>query len=162
MKRWLPAPILSGFLVVMWLALNQSASAGHLALAALLGVWVPLATLRLRPLRPRVRRPWVIVRLLGTVLVDIVRSSIHVGVVILGGTERRQQSGFMNIALDLRDIHGLAVLSAIVNSTPGTVWADLSDDRKMLTIHVLDLDDEQRWTDTIKNRYEKPLMAIFE
>lgn len=162
MKRWLPAPILSLFLIVMWLMLNRSVAPGHLALAAVLGVWVPLATLRLRPLQARVHKPWLIARLVGAVLVDIVRSAFHVGVVILGGPAGRQRSNFMDIPLEMRDIHGLAALSAIINSTPGTVWADLSDDRTVLTIHVLDLDDEQRWIDMIKNRYEKPLMAIFE
>ena len=29
-------------------------------------------------------------------------------------------------------------------------------------IHVLDLIDERVWIDTIKNRYERPLLEIFE
>ena len=96
------------------------------------------------------------------VLVDITRSCINVTGVILGKAERREQSGFMSIPLDLRDPHGLAVLSAIINSTPGTCWSELSADGRLLMIHVLDLHDEQWWVDTIKTRYEKPLMAIFE
>jgi multicomponent K+:H+ antiporter subunit E len=96
------------------------------------------------------------------VLVDTIVSCGRVSLVILGGPERRRNSGFLDIPLDLRDPHGLAVLACIVNSTPGTVWAELSDDRSLLTLHVLDLRDEQAWIDTIKTRYEKPLMAIFE
>ena len=162
MKRLLPAPLMSAFLAAMWLLLEQSLAPGQLVLAAVLGLAVPRVTRRLRPLLPRPRRPWVIARLVGTVLGDIVQSAIHVCAVILGGSARRRKSGFVDIPLDLRDVHGLAALSAIINSTPGTVWADLSDDRKVLTIHVLDLDGEQRQIDTIKSRYEKPLMAIFD
>jgi multicomponent K+:H+ antiporter subunit E len=38
MKRLLPAPLLSASLFVLWLVLNQSVSAGHLLLAAVLSV----------------------------------------------------------------------------------------------------------------------------
>lgn len=162
MKRWLPMPLLSVFLALMWLLLAQSVEPGHVLLAVLLAVWVPLASARMRPLRPRVRRPLVIALLFVHVLIDIVRSCINVSLIILGPREWRQRSGFMSIPLDLRDPHGLAVLSAIINSTPGTVWAEISEDRLLLMIHVLDLHDEQWWTNTIKTRYETPLRAIFE
>ena len=46
--------------------------------------------------------------------------------------------------------------------TPGTVWANLSLDGTTLTLHVLDLNDEAGWITTIKERYEKLLMEIFE
>ena len=49
----------------------------------------------------------------------------------------------------------------IITCTPGTVWADLADNR-VLTVHVLDLADERRLVDSIKQRYERPLMAIFQ
>ena len=33
---------------------------------------------------------------------------------------------------------------------------------RVLTIHVLDLIDESEWIRTIKNRYERRLLEIFE
>lgn len=45
--------------------------------------------------------------------------------------------------------------------TPGTVWVDLSE-QYTLTLHVLDLHNEQELVDLIKQRYECPLMEIFE
>ncbi len=162
MRKLLAAPLLSCFLFLLWLVMSRSVAPGHLVLGAVLAVAVPALTAPTRPLRPRVRRPLVAARLAIVVLYDVLVSCVRVSRVILGGPERRRHSGFMGVPLDLRDPHGLAVLSAIVNSTPGTVWAELSDDRSLLTLHVLDLDDEQAWIDTIKTRYEKPLMAIFE
>jgi len=55
-----------------------------------------------------------------------------------------------------------AVLAAIVTSTPGTIWADLTRDGRTLTLHVLDLRDEDQWVRTIKQRYERALIEIFE
>ena len=162
MRRLLPSPLLSLFLFGMWLMLNQSLAPAQLLLGAVLALGVPAMTAGTRPLRPRIRRPWLLVRLAAVVLVDVLASCVRVSAIILGGAERRQHSGFMDIPLELHDPHGLAVLAAIVNSTPGTVWAELSEDRSLLTLHVLDLRDEKAWSDTIKSRYEKPLMAIFQ
>src|SRR5690606_19713186 len=109
-----PTPMMSLFLFGLWLVLNQSIAPGTVVMAALIGVVVPLLTNGMRPLRARVRRPLVIAKLFADVLVDITRSCINVTGVILGKPERREQSGFMSIPLDLRDPHGLAVLSAII------------------------------------------------
>ncbi len=162
MKRLLPSPLLSCFLFVLWLVLNQSLERGHLLLAAILALAIPALTANTRPLQPRIRRPWLLLHLAVVVLADVLVSCVRVSTIVLGRAERRQHSGFMDIPLDLQAPFGLAVLSAIVNSTPGTVWAELSDDRRLLTLHVLDLRDEQAWIDTIKNRYERPLMAVFQ
>lgn len=162
MRRLLPSPLLSCFLFGLWLVLNQTLAPAHLLAGASLAILVPALTAGTRPLRPRIRRPWLLVSLAARVLADVMLSCVRVSVIILGGAHRRTRSGFMDVPLDLRDPHGLAVLASIVNSTPGTVWCELSEDRSLLTLHVLDLHDEQAWVDLIKNRYEKPLRAIFE
>ena len=56
----------------------------------------------------------------------------------------------------------LAALAAIITATPGTVWAGLSDDGQQLTLHILDIEDEEHWIRYIKDRFERPLMRIFE
>ncbi|MNY76143.1 Na(+)/H(+) antiporter subunit E [compost metagenome] len=68
----------------------------------------------------------------------------------------------MHIPLDLRDPNGLAVLAMVVCITPGTAWAELSLDRSMLLLHVLEMDDPEGIVAKVKERYERPLMEIFE
>jgi multicomponent K+:H+ antiporter subunit E len=86
-----------------------------------------------------------------------------VAVIVLGLVrDRRICSGFVDIPLELRDPHGLAVLAMIVTATPGTVWAGLSPDGATLTLHMLDIRDEQEWIRWFKDRYERRLMEIFE
>ena len=60
----------------------------------------------------------------------------------------------------MRDPYGLAVLACIITSTPGTIWVNFNSAKGTLMIHVLDLIDERVWIDTIKNRYERPLLEI--
>lgn len=157
------SPVLVAGLTVLWMVLNQSASAGHLLLGVLLGVLVSWAGSTLRPLQARLRRVDQAVALLFVVLGDIIRSNIGVARIVLGLVgEHRIRPAFLDVPLDMRDPHGLAALAAIVTSTPGTVWVGLSADGSVLRLHVLDLTDEDHWIRLIKERYERRLMRIFE
>lgn len=161
MKR--PPILLAVLIFIMWLLLNNSFSLGHMVLGAILAVFIGRGSLDMRPLRPRVKRLHVAIGLIAHVLVDIVKSNIAVGRVVLGLTGGRAVTpGFMGIPLDMRDPHGLAMLAIIVTSTPGTIWVEHDEATSTLTLHVLDLQDEERWIATIKQRYERPLMEIFE
>jgi len=161
--RWLlPYPLLSAALLVLWLLLNQSVSTGHVVLGAVLAVLASWAMAALRPEKPRIRRPGAALRLAGLVLLDILRSNIAVGRIIVRSREPGVNAGFMTIPLDLRSRHGLAVLSIIITSTPGTIWVNYDAARGTLLLHVLDLVDETVWIQLIKGRYERRLMEIFE
>jgi len=157
------APVLAIALAVMWLLLNDTVSPGHVVLGIGLAIALTLWSAKLRPLRPHLYRPLLAIGLLWTVFVDIVRSNIAVARIILGLVgERRIRSAFLDIPLELRDPHGLAVLATIVTSTPGTVWVDFNAERGQLTLHVLDLRDEEVWIRIIKDHYERPLLGIFQ
>ena len=166
MRRWIPSPLLSISLLAMWLLLNQSVEPAHLLLGGALAIAAPLLA---RPLQPhgyaRLRRPLAMLRLLGMATVEIIRSSLGVGQIILLRRTRDVNSRFIRVPLDLRSPHGLALLSCLINSTPGTVWVDLlpgDDGRQALLLHVFDLHDEAWWVDTIKTRYERPIIEVFE
>ena len=166
MKHWLrklfPAPLLSLALLGMWLLLNRSLSAGHVLLGGLLALAIPVLTAGLRPMPVRVRRPGALLRLLLTVMADTVQSNLAVARLLLAPGRRRRPAGFVRIPLDVRDPNALAALAMIVCITPGTAWAELALDRSALLLHVLELDDAAAITAHIKQRYERPLMEIFE
>ncbi|WP_370678718.1 Na+/H+ antiporter subunit E [Comamonas sp. GB3 AK4-5] len=162
MKHILPAPLLSVILFVVWLLLNRSFSAGHLVLAAVLGIAIPLLTRGLRPLPVRIRHPWTVIKLASTVVKDTTISNLAVLRLLLRPAKRQHPPGFVHIPLDMRDPNALAVLAMIVCITPGTAWAELSRDRSMLMLHVLEVDDAAKIAAHVKRCYERPLMEIFE
>jgi multicomponent K+:H+ antiporter subunit E len=162
MSGILPYPLLSAALLVLWLLLNQSLSPGHLVLGSVLAVLASWAMAALRPEKPRIRRPGAALRLLGMVLVDILRSNLAVGRIIVSPREPGVNAGFMTIPLDLRSQQGLAVLAIIITSTPGTIWLNYDAAKGTLLLHALDLVDETVWIRLIKGRYERLLMEIFE
>lgn len=165
--RLLPSPLLSAVLFVAWPMLNGSASVGHLLIGAVLALTLPPLTARWRPGRPGRPRlaAWrTATRLAGTVLVDIVRSNIVVARLILGD-EARIQPRFLWLPLTIRDPHGIVALAGIITMTPGTLSADLSEDRRHLLIHAFDVDDDDAAAAVIadiRSRYEAPLIRIFE
>ncbi len=163
MKRWLPAPLTSAALLLTWLLLNQSVAPAHLLLGTLLAIAVPLLTRPLQPLGdPRPQRLLVLFRLLRMALVEIIRSAFNVSRIILFTNPKGVNSQFIRIPLDLRNPYGLALLSMLINTTPGTVWAEIIPGTHDLALHVFDLHDEAWWVDTIKTCYEKPLIEIFD
>lgn len=162
MKRIFPAPWLSLALWLLWLLLNLSLSPGNLLLGAILGFAAPLLMRPLRPLPIRIRRPMTILRLFLLVGRDVVLSNLAVAWSVLNAGRRPPRSKFVKIPLDLRDANGLAALSTITTVVPGTVWSELSLDRRILLLHVFDLDDEAQFIEHFKSAYERPLMEIFE
>jgi multicomponent K+:H+ antiporter subunit E len=162
MSRFLPFPLLSAALLVLWLLLNQSLSAGHLILGTVVAIAAAWTLAALRPQTPRIRRPGAILRLAFYVVMDILRSNVAVASIVLFRREPGKNAGFMTIPLDLRDPYGLSVLACIVTSTPGTIWVNYDPAKGVLLIHVLDLVDEEAWVRTIKHRYERLLLEIFQ
>ena len=162
MKRWLPSLPLTVALFVVWLLLNQSLHPATLLTALILALVVPLLTRSLRPATVRMRKPWLALRLTGRVMVDMLQSAIEVARRLLTRRTRHLAPHFVQMPLQLRDPNGLAVLAMILCLTPGTAWGEVTFDRSMLLIHIFDLQDEATFIAQVRQRYEKPLMEIFE
>ena len=140
----LPHPLVSAGLLALWLLLNTTMSLRPhrpWLCGRTRGGWALQA---LGPPKARIGRPGAILRLVARVFGDIVRSNVAVARIVLGLGGRERTSGFVNIPLDLRDPYGLAALACIITSTPGTLWVKHDPTTGMLTIHVLDLIDEER------------------
>lgn len=161
-KRLLPRPLLSLALLIVWLMLNETLAPAHFLLGGLIAVLVPLFTQSLMPLKMRLHNPVALIRLLSWAIIEITRSCINVSAIILFRRQKNLYSEFIRIPLDLKDPFGLAMLSCLINCTPGTVWAEILPDSYELSLHVFDLQDEAWWINTIKTRYEQPLIEAFE
>lgn len=159
-KRWLPSLPLSATVFCFWLLMNDDVSAGHVALALLLALLIPPFAARLDREFASIGRLRSVPRMLGVLLLDIVQANITVALQVLG-PERKIRPGFIWVPLDIDNIHGIAALTSIITLTPGTVSSALSDDRRHLLVHVLNLDDADAVIRQIKTRYEAPLREIF-
>lgn len=162
MKRWLPYPAMSAFMLGVWLLLNQSLAPGHILLGSALGVLLSLLLRRLELPSVTLRNHHLLLVLAARVAGDIVRSNIAVLAIILSGRHRHVTSAFVRVPLSLSNGYGLAILACIITSTPGTIWMSYESKQRILLIHVFDLVDEEVWVRTICDRYERPLREVFE
>lgn len=159
-RRLIPSPALSVMVVAFWLLMSDSFTFGQFLLGLLLGLVIPLFAARLDREFARIGTLRPLPKLLFVTLWDILMSNIRVAIQVLG-PEKNIHPGFIWLPLDIANIHGIAALTSMITLTPGTVSAALSDDRRFLLVHVLHLEDPQELIDTIKRRYEAPLMEIF-
>lgn len=160
-KKYTQFIFLPALLAFLWLLLN-GISKGNLVLAVGLGIALSLAALPFRPIRATMHHPFIALRLCWHVAVDIVKSNYDVGYIVLFKEKACPAPGFLDIPIRLKDPHGLAALACIITYTPGTVWSGFNYETQVLTLHILDLKDEQQWLDTIQKRYQEPLIEIFE
>ncbi len=146
-------------ILLTWLVLNDSFSPGHLAFGVFLGLLIPAVLGRLWPEGIVVREPLLALRLLLTLLGDILVANLQVARLILG-PQSALQSKFVWIPLELRNPNAIAALATMVTLTPGTLSARITADRRWLLVHALDAPDEQALARTIKQRYEQPISRI--
>lgn len=159
--KWLPHPLLSLSLLIIWLLLVNTVSAGHIVLGAIIGIAVPLFTSPYWPDRPQFRRPLLAAKLILVVIWDIVIANIAVARLILFRRPSSLKPQFLVIPLDARSRYAISILAGIITMTPGTVSSDLDREARTLLVHGLDVEDPEAVIAAIKARYEAPLVEIF-
>ena len=161
MHHWLPHPLTTLALTLVWLLLVNSLAAGQIVLGLLLGWAIPLFTLRFWSETLHIRRPGLLLRFAVRVLADIVTANLTVAQLILGRPEQLRPV-FVEVPLLLKSDLAISLLANTISLTPGTVSSRLSLDRDYLLVHTLDTADADALVATIKTRYEAPLQEIFE
>lgn len=159
-RRFLPSLPLTLAVIVFWLLMVSEINFAQFTMALALGLVIPLYAARIDREFARIGSLRPLPKLLLVLMWDILVSNVRVARQVLG-REARIHSGFIWYPLDMDNIHGISALACCITLTPGTVTAALSDDRRYLLVHVLDLDDEAQLVADIKRRYECPLMEIF-
>jgi len=159
--RGLPHPLLTIFLVLLWVALMNDYSLLTWTGAITLGLWIPIYTGNFWPGRPKIRSPLRGMLFLGIVMCDIVVANIQVAYLIVFRKTSRLQSRWVSVPIELTSSEAIAVLMGTITLTPGTVSSDISGDGRAILVHCLDVRDKQELVDTIKNRYESRLKEIF-
>lgn len=68
--------------------------------------------------------------------------------------------GIVKIELEAKTDLEITLLSALISLTPGTLVVDISDDRKVMYVHGMYLEDKTKFIESIKLGLEKPLLGI--
>lgn len=159
LSRLFPHPFLSLILAASWLMLMHSAEAAHLLLALLVAIIFPkLTQYFIQPAEP-VHWPTAI-RLFFVVLWDILVANIRVARQVLGPLHQLHPK-WIRVPIDSIHPKVNTLLALIITTTPGTVSAGLEEGENNILVHALSTDDPTAVIEEIKQRYEQPLIRIF-
>jgi multicomponent K+:H+ antiporter subunit E len=160
--RFLPHPLLTLALALVWVLLVNDFSWGAAVLGLLLGIGISMLTSVYWPSPPRIRNPLAIAEYAAVVLYDILVSNIQVAYLVLFRRGDSLRSQFVTVPVELKSPEAIATLAGTITMTPGTLSADLSADGRSLLVHCLDTSDPDGTVADIKSRYERRLKRIFE
>lgn len=160
-RRWFPHPVLSLFMLVLWLLLANDVNVGQALLGSILAWLIPWLTQGFWPESLRMRRPLVLIKFLLVVVWDIIIANLILAVRILGPINKLQPA-FMRVPLDIEHEFTITLFASAISLTPGTVSADLSMDGRYLLVHSLHVTDIDAAIAQMKARYEAPLKEVFE
>jgi len=71
------------------------------------------------------------------------------------------QPGIIAVPLTVDRDFEITMLANLITLTPGTLSVDVSEDRKTLYVHCIDVPDPQATIDDIKNGFERKILEAF-
>lgn len=158
-ENWLPHPFVSVIVALSWVMLAHSLEATTLFMAILLGIFIPRLVKPFIAYTPDIN--WLLaLKLFFVVVWDIIISNIRVAKLVLGPPDKLHPKWF-RFPLETEHEQVNVLLALIITTTPGTVTAGIDQDRGDILVHALSSDDTEIDIQQIKDRYEKPLMMIF-
>lgn len=170
MRKFWPSPFRSLLLLVVWFLLNNSIAPIYWVTGLLLAWFIPWLTSGFHDQSLKLnghllRRLSLAMRYLVILLWDIIIANLQVVVRVLG-PNKSLKPAFVIMPLEITDPVGITVLASTICLTPGTVSADVyphnSQKPTHLLLHVLDMADQDVLIAELKQRYEKPLLEIFQ
>jgi multicomponent Na+:H+ antiporter subunit E len=147
-------------LALAWGAVTASFTAPSLAFGFVLGfiaLWLPRW---LWGETKYFRRFWLIARLIGVFLYELAMSALSVlKLVLTPGLNFKP--GILAIPLETRSGLEITTFANLITLTPGTLSIDVSQDRRTLYVHAIDIskpDDEKK---AMKHAFEENIMEAF-
>lgn len=161
MTKVLPAPYLTLFLLIIWLLLFKSMSAGVILLGLFFALLIPILFRPAWPSFARIKKPHLAVSYFFILLYDIFVANFKVATLIVS-KPRTIKPALLVYPLNMTDELPVTLLASTITLTPGTVSCEITRGRKGILIHAFSEEDPDQVIATIRNRYERRLKEIFQ
>lgn len=153
------------FLINILMALSWAAVTGSFSVVNLaFGFVLSLAALFL--IREQVgttasfQRAGKVVSLAALFVYELVLSAWRVARIVIR-PKIELQPGIIAYPLTVESDFEITLLANLITLTPGTLSVDVSEDRKTLFVHCIDVPDPQGTIDDIKNGFERKILEVF-
>lgn len=146
-------------LALIWGALSGDMRISNLALGFLVGYIILFLTQRVYGGSRYFNKVLHITRFLAFFLKEMWVASLRVAHDVLTPTSYHKPGIIAYPLVDLTDFE-ITFLATIISLTPGTLSMDVSEDRKILFIHAMFIDEVDTLKAEIKERLEEPLLEV--
>ena len=159
--KWLPQPLLSLALLLVWLLLVDDYSApGHWVFGALLAWLIPRLLGHWWPPLPRIASWPALLLFVWRSLVDIILGNLQVARLALG-PQSHLQPVLVRFESELDNELALFMLMSAVSLAPGSVAVTFNPQDNSIEVHALHCTDEAELVADIRQRYEQLLKKVF-
>jgi multicomponent Na+:H+ antiporter subunit E len=105
------------------------------------------------------RRLRVVLILAGVFIVDLLGASLAVGRIVLS-PRARNRPAIIAVPVDARTDWGVALFAYFTSLTPGSTCLHVSEDRRLLYLHVLDAPGDEAVAARFKHLYERWILEL--
>ena len=146
-------------LAFVWCLLQGEVTLQQFIIGYLISMGIMLFFVRIFQEQLYFRQVTCALKLLGSFLKELLVANWRVAKKVLS-PEINVQSGMIAYPLELKSDILITLLANIITLTPGTLSVEISDDRKFLFIHVLDIADPEKEKQSIKDSFEHYLLRM--
>ncbi|KAF4325667.1 Na+/H+ antiporter subunit E [Paenibacillus xylanivorans] len=151
--------VLNLIIAFVWMFLNNAWNGVGFLTGYLLGLLLIGSMRRFFPQRFYIVRVWAIIKLIALLFKELVRASIEVIRQIVK-PKLDIRPGIFTYQTQLSSDWEVTLLCLLISLTPGSLPLEISGNQRKLYIHALDIKDQQKMSDDIKNTFEKAIMEV--
>lgn len=90
---------------------------------------------------------------------ELIKANLQVALEVIS-PKLGMKPGIVAVPLDITTDFQITLLANLITLTPGTLSMDVSEDRKVLYVHSMYVEDKEEFIKSIKNGFEKRIIAI--
>ena len=152
--------LLNTLLALAWIALTGTFTPTNYAFGFGVGYVLLALTRRLMPPSNYFRRVPMVIGFALFFLRELVKANLRMVRVVLSPRPAIRPA-VVAIPLDVRSDAEIALLANLITLTPGTLYLDVSQDRCVMYVHTLYVDDLDAFRRAIKDGFERRVMEIW-
>lgn len=153
--------LLNTLLALAWIALTGTFTPTNLLFGFVLGYGLLAFTQRLMaPSRYFSTMPKVIAFVLFF-LAELLQANVRTALTVLS-PRLRVRPAVVAIPLDLRSGPAITLLANLITLTPGTLYLDVSADRRVIYVHTIHVNDLEGFRRSIKDGFERRVKELLE
>ena len=146
-------------LALVWGAMTGDFSVGNLVVGLGLGFIALYASQRVFGTSAYANRVGRVVSFVGFYVWELVLANVRVAVDIVTPTHRARP-GVVAVPLDAKSDAEITILANLITMTPGSLTLDVSDDRKVIYVHSMFVDDPDQFRRRLKSSFERRVLDM--